>query len=140
MLTSSAPRIQSVHPNGVSHHLMCKFHPELKSWNQFPAFAEVPICQFRVHLSHSQVPCKVSIGPELSCPCPLNLNSSMSSIFVIIYLVAVAEVQAKCLEILEYPDEGLTIPPLVFPPSIRSVQLFECHPGGHNLHDILWFL
>ena len=33
----------------------------------------------------------------------------------------------------------MTIPYLVFPPRIYSVQLFECHPSGHNLHDILWF-
>ena len=63
----------------------------------------------------------------------------MSSIVVFIYLVVVAEVQAKWLPTLELPDEGLTIPSLVFLPSIRSVQLFEFHLGGHNLHDILWF-
>ena len=64
----------------------------------------------------------------------------MSSIVAIIYLVLVEEVQDKWLSILELPDKGLTIPSLVLPPSIRSVQLFECHPGGHNLHEILWFL
>ena len=63
----------------------------------------------------------------------------MSSIVMVIYLVALVEVQAKWLPILEFTDEGLTIPSLVFPPSICSVQLFECHPGGHNIHDIIWF-
>ena len=118
---------------------MREFPAELKSWNQFLAFAEVPICQCRVHLSHRQVPCKVYIGPELSCPCPLNLYRSMSYIVVVVYLVAVAEVQDKWLTILELPDEGMTIPSLVFLTIIRSAQLSECHPGGHNLHDILWF-
>ena len=80
---------------------MREFPAELQSWNQLPAFAEVPICQCHVHLSHSQVPCKVSIGPELSFPCLLNLNRIMSSIVVVVYLLAVAEVQAKCLVILE---------------------------------------
>ena len=64
----------------------------------------------------------------------------MSSIVVVVYLVAVAEVQAKWLAILEYPDEELTILPFSFPPSIRSVKLFLCHPGSHNLHEILWLL
>ena len=59
---------------------------------------------------------------------------------MVIYLVAVAGLQAKWLEILEYPGKGLIIPPLVFLPSICSVQLFQCHSGGHNLHDILWLL
>ena len=63
----------------------------------------------------------------------------MSSIVVVVYLVAVAEVQSKWLLILEFPEEGLTIPSLVFLPHTRFVELFECHPGGHNLHDILWF-
>ena len=66
------PRIHSVHPNGVIHHLMREFPAEGQSWNQFTDFEEVNICQCRVHLIHSQVTCKVSIGPELSCPCPLN--------------------------------------------------------------------
>ena len=64
----------------------------------------------------------------------------MSSIVVVVYILELAEVQSKWLPILELPDEGLTIPPLVFLPNIRSVQLFECHPGGNNIHDILWFL
>ena len=63
----------------------------------------------------------------------------MYSIFVIIYLVAVAKVQAKWLPIPGFPDKGLTISSIVFPPRIRSVQLFKCHPVGHDLHDILWF-
>ena len=63
----------------------------------------------------------------------------MYYIVVIIYLVAVAEVQYKCLPIIEFSDEGLIIPFLVFPPSICSVQLFKCHPGCHNIHDVLWF-
>ena len=52
-------------------------------------------------------------------------------------MVAVVEVQSKWLPILELPDKGLITPPLVFLPSIRYVQLFDCHPDGHNLHDIL---
>ena len=44
------------------------------------------------------------------------------------------------MAILEFPDKVLTIPSLIFPPSIRSVQLFDCHPGAHNLHYILWSL
>ena len=64
----------------------------------------------------------------------------MSFIVVVIYLVEVAEVQARWMPILEFPDKGLTTLSLVFPTSIRSVKLFKCHPGGHNLHDILWFL
>ena len=74
---------------------------ELKIWNQSPDFVEGPIYQFSVHLIHSQVPCKLSIRPELSCPFPLNLNRIMSSIVVVIYLLAVVEVQAKWLAILE---------------------------------------
>ena len=46
--------------------------------------------------------------------------------------MAVAEVKSKWLTIIEFPDKGLTIPSLVFPPSIHSVQLFECHPGKKN--------
>ena len=98
------PRIHSVHPNCFFHHLMRKFLAELQCWNQFPAFAEVPICQCRVHLSHSQVLCKVFIGQELSCPCPINWNRSMSSIVVVIYLVMVTEMKTKWLPILELPD------------------------------------
>ena len=64
----------------------------------------------------------------------------MFSIVVVIYLVEVAEVKAKWLLILELPDEGLTIPSLLSPPSFCSVQLFKYHPGGHNLHAVLWFL
>ena len=52
----------------------------------------------------------------------------------------VAEVQYKWLPVLEFPDKGLNIPSLVFPPSIRSVQISEYNQGGHNLHDILWLL
>ena len=63
----------------------------------------------------------------------------MYSIVVVIYLVAVAELQAKWFPIIELPDEGLPILSLVLPPSIRSVQLLECHRGGHNIHGILWF-
>ena len=95
------PRVHSVHPDGVLHNLMRNFPLELQSWNQSPAFAEVPIFQCRVRLSHIQVPCKVSIGPELGWPCPLNWNRSMSSIVVVVYLVAVSEVQTKWLAILE---------------------------------------
>ena len=62
----------------------------------------------------------------------------MYYIVAVIYLVAVAELQSKCLPIIELPDEGLTTPSLVLPPSIRSVQLFGCHPGGHNIYNILW--
>ena len=83
-------RINSLHPNGVFHNFMRKFPVELQSWNQLPDFTEVPICQYRVHLSHSQVPCKLFIRPELSRPCPLNCNRSMSSIVVFIYLAAVS--------------------------------------------------
>ena len=98
---SRPPIIHSVPPNVVLHHLMRVFPSELQSWYQFSAFAEVPICQCHVHLSHHQVPCKVSIRPELGCPCPLNWNRSMSSIVAVVYLVAVSEVQTKWLAILE---------------------------------------
>ena len=54
--------------------------------------------------------------------------------------MAVTKVQYKWLAILEQLGKGLTIPPLEFTPSIYSVKLFKCHTGGHNLHDILWFL
>ena len=67
-----SPRTHSVHPSCVLYHLMREFPAELQSWNQLPAFAEVPIYQCRVHFSHSQVTCKVSIGPELIFPFPLN--------------------------------------------------------------------
>ena len=133
------PRIHSVHPNVVLHYLMQDFPAELQSWNQFTAFAEVPIWQCRVHLSHSQVQYEVFIGPELSCPCPIKWNMRMYSIVVVIYLVMLAGMQYKLLPRIEFPDKGLTIPYLLFPPHIRSVQLLECHPGGHNIHDILWF-
>ena len=59
---------------------------------------------------------------------------SISSVVVVIYLVAVTEVKAKWLPILEFLDEGLTIPSLVFSPSICSLQLSKCHFCGHNLH------
>ena len=84
------PKIHSVHPNVVLYHLMRKFPAELKSWNQLPEFAEVPICQCRVHLSHTQVSYKVSVGTELSCPCPLSWNKSISYIVVVVYLMVVA--------------------------------------------------
>ena len=132
------PRIHSVHPDGVIHHLMRKFPAKLQIWNQFPAFVDVPIWKFRVHLSHIQVQLKVSIQLELTSPCPIEWDRSISSIVVVIYLVGVAEVQSKWLPILELTDRELTIPSLVFPSCIRSIQLFECHPGGYNLHDILW--
>ena len=64
----------------------------------------------------------------------------MYSIVVVIYLVVATEVKPKWLAIIEQLSEVLTIPFLVFPPSIRSVQIFECHPGGHYLHEILWFI
>ena len=115
------PRIHIVHPNGVLRHLMRNFPAELQSWNQFPAFAEVPIYQCCVHLSHSQLPCEVSIGTELSCPCPLDWNRIVSYIVVVIYLMAVAELQSKWMSILHLPDKGLTILSLVLPPRIRSV-------------------
>ena len=63
----------------------------------------------------------------------------MYSIVVVIYLVALVEVQHKWLPILELPNKLLTIPYLVFPPHICYAQLFDCHPCEHNLHNILWF-
>ena len=64
----------------------------------------------------------------------------MHYIVVVIYLVAVTEVQGKWLPILELTDKGLTIPYLVLPPCILSVQLFKCYPGVHNFHEILWLI
>ena len=72
--------IHCVHPNGVLHHLMLNF----------PAELQIPIWKRRVHLSHSQVPRNISIGSELILPCPLNWNRSMSSMVVVIYMVALA--------------------------------------------------
>ena len=70
-------------PEGKALNIFCFKEPEYvmkimvtwmtrKSWYQFSAFAEGPIFQCRVNLSHSQVPCKFSIGTELGCPCHLN--------------------------------------------------------------------
>ena len=139
MLTSSSSR-NPQYPPQWCYHLMSEVPVELKSWNQFPAFAEVPICQCCVHLSHSQVPYEVSNRKELSWTCPIDWNMSMYYIVVVIYQVAVAEVKFKWLPIIELPAEELPIPSLVFPPRIHSVQLFKCHSGGHNIHDILWLL
>ena len=63
----------------------------------------------------------------------------MYYIVLVVYLVAVSKLQTNWMPILEFPDEGLTIPSLVFPPIICSNQLLECHLGGHNLHCIIWF-
>ena len=36
------PRIHSVHPNGVLHHLIREFPAELQSWNHFPPLRKCP--------------------------------------------------------------------------------------------------